>query len=72
MIGGRATHAGQIIARMRAILEEVPSIEIEYVSVVDAETLEDVERISGRVLIAVAVRIGAARLIDNIVVDAGE
>jgi len=69
MIGGRATHAGQIIARMRAMLEAVPSIEIEYVSVVDAETLEAVERISGRVLVAVAVRIGTARLIDNIVVD---
>ena len=69
MIGGRATQAGQIIARMRAILQEVPSIEIEYVDVVDAETLEAVERISGRVIVAVAVRIGAARLIDNIAVD---
>jgi pantoate--beta-alanine ligase len=40
------------------------------VSIVDAETLESVERISGQVLIAVAVRIGVARLIDNIAVDA--
>jgi len=72
MIGDGAAQAGQIIARMRAILQEAPSIEIEYVSVVDAETLEAVERISGRVLVAVAVRIGEARLIDNIAVDAGE
>jgi len=69
MIGDGATQAGQIVARMRAMLEEVPSIEIEYVDVVDAETLEAVEKISGRVLVAVAVRIGEARLIDNIAVD---
>ncbi len=72
MIGGGVAQAGQIIAGMRAILEEVPSIEIEYVSIVDTESLESVEEISGRVLIAVAVRIGPARLIDNILVDAGE
>jgi len=70
MIGDGAAQAGQIIARVRAILQEVPSIEIEYVSVVDAETLEAVEKISGQVLVAVAVRIGEARLIDNIAVDA--
>jgi len=69
MIGDGATQAGQIIARMRAKLQEVPSIEIEYVDVVNAETLEAVERISGRVIVAVAVRIGVARLIDNIAVD---
>ncbi|MHC4627238.1 MAG: pantoate--beta-alanine ligase [Planctomycetota bacterium] len=42
---------------------------MEYVEIVDAETLESIEEISGRVLVAVAVRIGVARLIDNIVVD---
>jgi len=72
MIGDGAAQAGQIIARMRAILEEIPSIEIEYVSIVDAETLESIEKISGQILIAVAVRIGEARLIDNIAVDASE
>ena len=72
MIGDGAAQAGQIIAGMRAILQEVPAIDIEYVSLVDAETLESVEKISGRVLVAVAVRLGPARLIDNILVDAGE
>jgi pantoate--beta-alanine ligase len=45
-------------------------IKIEYVSIVDAETLEEVQAVGGRVLVAVAVRIGPARLIDNIMVDA--
>jgi pantoate--beta-alanine ligase len=60
-----------IIAEMSNILGKVPSIKIEYVSIVDAETLQHLEEITGRVLAAVAVRIGPARLIDNIVVDAG-
>jgi pantoate--beta-alanine ligase len=72
MIGGGAAQSEQIIAGMRAILQEVPSIEIEYVGIVDAETLESVEKVSGKVLVAVAVKIGSTRLIDNILVDAGE
>lgn len=72
MIGGGAAKSEQIIAGMRAILQEVPSIEIEYVGIVDAETLKSVEKVSGNILVAVAVRIGSTRLIDNILVDAGE
>jgi pantoate--beta-alanine ligase len=62
----------QIIAEMQKILEQIPSGEIEYISIVDAETLESIEKIAGKVLAAVAVRLGPARLIDNILVDAGK
>lgn len=72
MVGDGVVEAGPIIAGMRAILQEVPSIETEYVSIVDAETLKSVEKASGKILVAVAVRIGSTRLIDNILVDAGE
>jgi pantoate--beta-alanine ligase len=67
--GTMETH--QIIAEMKKILQQIPSGEIEYVSIVDAETLESIEKIAGKVLAAVAVKIGPARLIDNILVDAG-
>ncbi|MHC4753203.1 MAG: pantoate--beta-alanine ligase, partial [Planctomycetota bacterium] len=62
----------EIIAEMRKILQHVPSIEIEYVEIVDAETLQSIDRIGAKALAAVAVRIGPARLIDNILVDASE
>jgi len=39
--------------------------EIDYVEVVDADTVEPVDIIKGNVLIALAVRFGKARLIDN-------
>ena len=71
MIDAGVSESRQIIAAMRKMLQQIPSIEIEYVSIVDAETLQDVESIAGKILAAVAVRIGPARLIDNILVDAG-
>ena len=70
MIDAGVSESRQIIAEMRKMLQQVPSIEIEYVSIVDAETLESVDEIAGTVLVAVAVKIGPARLIDNILVDA--
>lgn len=70
MVGDGVTETKKIIAEMRKTLQQVPSIEIEYVSIVDAETLQPAEKIAGKVLAAVAVRIGPARLIDNILLDA--
>jgi pantoate--beta-alanine ligase len=58
-----------IIGEMKKVLKQVPSIKIEYISIVDAGTLQGLEKIIGKVLIAVAVKIGSTRLIDNIVVD---
>ena len=39
---------------------------IDYVAVVNANTLEDVSQLRGDILVAVAVFIGKTRLIDNI------
>ena len=72
MTAAGTTETHQIIAEMKKILQQVPFGEIEYVSIVDAETLESIEKISGKILAAVAVKIGPARLIDNILVDAGK
>ena len=69
MIEAGITDSKAIIAEMHKILSQATSIEIEYVSIVDAETLRSIGRITGTVLAAVAVKIGPARLIDNILVD---
>jgi pantoate--beta-alanine ligase len=50
---------------------DVPGIEPEYVEVVSARDLRQLDRLEGEILIAVAARVGRARLIDNVVVDAG-
>jgi pantoate--beta-alanine ligase len=72
LIDDGITDTKSIIAEMREILSRAPAIKIEYVSILDAETLDEIASIDRRVLAAVAVRIGQARLIDNIQVDVGE
>ena len=72
LIDAGTTETRQIIAGMQKILQRIPSGQIEYISIVDAETLENIEKIGGKVLAAVAVKVGPARLIDNILVDAGK
>ena len=72
MIDARVTDSETIIAEMRKILSQAPSIKIEYISIVDAETLQTTNLIARQVLAAVAVRIGSARLIDNILVDSSK
>ncbi|MCH8120507.1 MAG: pantoate--beta-alanine ligase [Planctomycetes bacterium] len=69
MIDAGVKETTEIITEMRKILQQVPSIEIEYISIVDAETLRNIDRIAGKALAAVAVKIGPAKLIDNILVD---
>jgi len=72
LIRAGTTKSKTIIDEMKKVLNRVPSIEIEYISIVDAETLRNIEKITGKVLAVVAVKIGSTRLIDNIVVDAGK
>jgi pantoate--beta-alanine ligase len=69
MIQKGITNSRALITEMRSIIEQVPSAKIDYVIIVDAETLQEVARAKGKILIALAVHIGRARLIDNILMD---
>jgi len=59
------------VATATAAREELAAhdLEPEYLEIVDPETLEPVPRIDGPVLVAVAARVGQARLIDNAIVS---
>lgn len=59
-----------IINEMEAIISGVSYAQIDYISIVDVGTLEAVERVEGEVLVALAVKIGPARLIDNVILRA--
>jgi pantoate--beta-alanine ligase len=59
----------RLAAAMRATLRKEPLAEIDYVELVDAETLEPVTRLRGVCLALLAVRIGAVRLIDNLLIE---
>lgn len=64
------TNATEISRRMSYMIEAEPLAKIDYVSIVDADSLEDLDVVEGKVLIALAVFIGKTRLIDNLVLDA--
>ena len=51
---------------MTAAIEKEPLARIDYVSVADAATLEELEQVDRPALASLAVRIGGARLIDNV------
>ncbi len=61
--------AGTILKAMRKIIEEEPLAKIDYVEMVDADTIEPLTKAEGRVLTAMAVYIGKTRLIDNFIAE---
>ena len=65
--GGEHSSA-RLIELVRATIEAEPLARIDYVSVNDAETLEELEKIEDQpALVSLAVFIGKTRLIDNVV-----
>lgn len=55
-------------AQLQKVLEGEPLAKIEYVSIGDLDTLEEIVGEIDRALISMAVRIGTTRLIDNVIV----
>ena len=51
------------------MIEATPGARIDYVAIVDFETLQPIERLQGKVLIALAVNFGTTRLIDNLLME---
>jgi pantoate--beta-alanine ligase len=67
--GGRDLAA--IRSEMAALIAAEPRATIDYVSIVDYDTLQPVDRLlEGKALAALAVRFGKTRLIDNCVLEA--
>ena len=61
--------ADTIINTMTNIVDTEPLAKIDYISVVDANTMQPVQEITSPVLVAMAVYIGSTRLIDNFSFD---
>ena len=60
-------NADQILQEMKRILQAEPLVNIDYTQICDACTLEDVNRIEGDIVVALAAYLGRTRLIDNLV-----
>jgi pantoate--beta-alanine ligase len=71
MTASGETDAGKIVAAMREHIESKPGARIDYVSLADADTLEELETITDRAVALLAVYFGKTRLIDNKVLPVG-
>ena len=58
--------AASVADGVRRLVGEESGVALEYVAVVDPDTLADLERIEDRALVALAARVGRTRLIDNV------
>jgi pantoate--beta-alanine ligase len=56
----------KLLSEALRVLAEEPAIQLDYCTIVDPATLEDVPDVSRGALVAVAARVGATRLIDNV------
>lgn len=63
------TDADKLVSEMKACIEAEKLAKIDYVSAVDAVTMESIHRIDRPVLVAMAVYIGKTRLIDNFLTE---
>jgi pantoate--beta-alanine ligase len=64
------TQAGKLQAATSSMLEAVPALELDYVCVVDEATLRTPNPVLPGSVLAVAVKLGSTRLIDNVVLGA--
>ncbi|MEN6509411.1 MAG: pantoate--beta-alanine ligase, partial [Smithella sp.] len=58
-------NAAVMIEKAEALIKSAPFTEIDYVKVCDTSTLEDVNEIRKEAVMALAVKVGKTRLIDN-------
>ena len=65
---GGEREAGILRGVMRETVQAEPLARLQYVSCADYDTLEELERIMGKSLLSMAVRLGKTRLIDNFVI----
>ena len=69
MAGEGELSSKKIIASIRDLIISFPFTNIEYINICDPETLEDINTLKRNSLLALAVKVGSTRLIDNCVIN---
>jgi pantoate--beta-alanine ligase len=68
LYSGGEKDAKVIRRQMTDLIKKQPLADIDYISIADAETLDELDRVKPPALVSMAVKIGKTRLIDNTVV----
>ena len=61
--------AAKLISIGKEVLAGEPEVRLDYFEIVDPDTLEPIERVSQKALVAVAAFVGRTRLIDNLMLE---
>jgi pantoate--beta-alanine ligase len=61
-----AATASALLEAMRSTLQGEPTVRVDYIAVVDPDTLLPVENVTEGALLAIAAHVGSTRLIDNV------
>ncbi|MFC1988241.1 pantoate--beta-alanine ligase [Chloroflexota bacterium] len=61
--------AEKIRLEMKNLIQHQPLANIDYISIADKETLEELDEVKPQALVSLAVKIGKPRLIDNIILE---
>jgi len=61
--------AGKLVSAAKEVFAREPQVTLAYFEIVDPDTLDPVEQISQKTLVAVAAYVGSTRLIDNLVLN---
>ncbi len=69
LVSKGANNAGKIKKEIETVVKSEPLAEIEYIEIVNPESLEKTKKLKKPAVICLAVKIGPTRLIDNIIVD---
>ncbi len=67
MFSGGEKNAGRIRQAMTALIKKEPLAQIDYVSIADPDTLEELDTVRAGALASLAVKVGRPRLIDNMI-----
>ena len=70
IINDGETNPAKVTEKMKELINSEPMADIDYVEIVNNETMEAVDRIQGEILCAIAVKINnKVRLIDNFIMN---
>jgi len=69
MVASNVRDTKKIIAEMTSVIMKTKHTKIDYISIVNVHTLEDLSTISSKAIAAVAIWIGNTRLIDNTILE---
>jgi pantoate--beta-alanine ligase len=72
MFSNGERRAGPLIAAMDEAIREAPSAKVDYLALVNPDTLREIRRIESEAMVLIAVRLGRTRLIDNCHLSARE